>query len=69
MASSRVPDRDRNAVAEAFIGMGSDPRGREILRAASKAVGMPVEAAFVASNGSEYGAYRRFFQTAPVSLR
>lgn len=69
MASSRVPEADRRAVANAFIGMGADPRGREILRTVSKAVGMPTEAAFVASDGSEYGAYRRFFQTAPASLR
>jgi phosphonate transport system substrate-binding protein len=69
MASSRVPEKDRKAVADAFIGMGSDPRGREILRTASKAVGMPSEAVFVASDGSEYAAYRRFFQTAPASLR
>lgn len=69
MVSSRVPEKDRKAVADAFLGMGSDPRGREILRAASKAVGMPAETVFVASDGSEYGAYRRFYQTAPASLR
>lgn len=69
MVSSRVPEKDRKAVAEAFLGMGSDPRGREILRTASKAVGMPAETVFVASDGSEYGAYRRFYQTAPASLR
>jgi phosphonate transport system substrate-binding protein len=69
MVSSRVPEKDRRAVADAFIGMGSDARGREILRTASKAVGMPSEAVFVASDGSEYAAYRRFYQTAPASLR
>jgi phosphonate transport system substrate-binding protein len=69
MVSGRVPENDRKAVADAFLGMGSDPRGREILRTASKMVGMPAEAVFVASDGSEYGAYRRFYQTAPASLR
>jgi phosphonate transport system substrate-binding protein len=69
MVSGRVPEKDRKAVADAFLGMASDPRGREILRATSKAVGMSAEAVFVASDGSEYGAYRRFYQTAPASLR
>jgi len=69
MASSRVPENDRKAIAAAFIGMAGDPAGREILRSASKAVGLATEAAFIASDGSEYLAYRRFHESAPAQLR
>jgi len=68
MASSKVPDRDVSAVANAFIQMAKDPRGREILQHASKEVGLPSDAYFVAASGADYAAYRRFFQSAPVSL-
>jgi phosphonate transport system substrate-binding protein len=69
MASSRVPEADRKAVAAAFVGMGADPRGREILQAAARAVGIPENAYFIASDGSEYAPYRRFYETAPAQLR
>jgi phosphonate transport system substrate-binding protein len=49
--------------------MDKDPVGRDILDRASKLVQMPETAGFVASNGSEYGAYRAFYQTAPPALR
>ena len=69
MASSRVPEADRKAVAAAFIGMGADPRGREILQSSARAVGIPENAYFIASDGSEYAPYRRFYETAPAQLR
>ncbi len=69
MVSPRVPDKDAKAVAAAFLGMGKDPAGREILHRASAAVGLEADAIFIPSDGSEYGAYRAFYQTAPVSLR
>ena len=69
MASPRVPEKDMKAVAAAFIGMGKDPLGKDILHRASAAVGLESDAVFIASDGSEYGAYRAFYQTAPVSLR
>jgi len=69
MASPRVPEADRKAVAAAFIGMSGDPKGRDILQAAARAVGIPETAYFIASDGSEYGPYRRFYETAPVQLR
>jgi phosphonate transport system substrate-binding protein len=68
MASGKVPDKDVSAVASAFIQMGQDPRGREILQQAAKEVGLPHDAYFIAATGADYGAYRRFFQTAPVIL-
>ena len=69
MASSKVPDKDVKAVAAAFTGMHKDPKGREVLVQASAAVKLPPEAVFIPSDGSEYGSYRRFFQSAPPQLR
>ncbi len=69
MASARVPEADRKAVAAAFVGMAADPKGREILQAASRSVGIDGVGAFVASDGSEYAPYRRFYEAAPAQLR
>lgn len=68
-ASSKVPQKDVQAVAQAFIGMIKDPKGRVILQDVSAKVGLPQVAGFVASNGSEYVTERKFYQTAPTSLR
>jgi len=68
MASSKVPEADARKVAAAFIDMYKDPRGQEILHQASKEVGLPQDAYFVAASGADYAAYRRFYQTAPISL-
>ena len=69
MAAARVPEKDLRAVAKAFIGMHQDPRGRDILEKASQQIGLTAEAHFIASDGSEYSAYRDFYRTAPPSLR
>ncbi len=69
MSSSKVPDKDARAIARAFTEMRNDPRGRDILAAAAKLVGLPADASFVPSDGSEYGAYRNFYRDAPASLR
>ncbi|CAM4096907.1 phosphate/phosphite/phosphonate ABC transporter substrate-binding protein [Roseateles saccharophilus] len=69
MVSPKVPERDAQAVARAFIGMAADPRGREILATTGKLIGLPPDAVFVASDGREYAAYRRFYQSAPPQLR
>jgi phosphonate transport system substrate-binding protein len=69
MASSKVPEKVRSAVARAFIGMQADSRGRQILEQASAQVGLSTEAFFVNSDGSEYSAYREFYKTAPPMLR
>ena len=69
MVAAKVPENDARAVAAAFIGMGRDPKGQEILHRASERVGLPRDAYFIASNGSEYSSYRRFYQSAPASLR
>lgn len=69
MASDKVPERDVKAVAVAFFTMHKDARGKEILHQASARVGLAADAYFIPSDGSEYGSYRRFYQTAPASLR
>lgn len=69
MAASDVPEKDSRAVANAFLQMYADPRGKALLEAASRLVGLPGDTRFVSSDGSEYGAYRDFYRTAPVSLR
>jgi len=48
---------------------GRRPRGREILQSSARAVGIPENAYFIASDGSEYAPYRRFYETAPAQLR
>lgn len=68
MASSKVPDADLRKVSAAFVEMYQDPKGREILHQASKEVGLPNDAYFVAASGADYAAYKRFYQTAPLSL-
>ena len=69
MVDPQVPEKDVKAVAEAFLGMAKDARGQDIIRKASELVGLPGGAYFIQSDGSEYGAYRRFYQSAPVNLR
>jgi phosphonate transport system substrate-binding protein len=69
MASDKVPEKVLKAVASAFFNMHKDPSGKEVLHQASKRVGLADDAYFIASDGSEYGSYRRFYQTAPASLR
>jgi phosphonate transport system substrate-binding protein len=69
MSSAKVPDKVQRAVAAAFTGMHKDPAGRDILEQASKQVGLSAQANFVASDGSEYSAYRDFYRSAPASLR
>ncbi len=69
MASSKVPEADLKAVASAFFSMHTDDRGREILHRVSATVGLGGDAYFIPSDGREYGAYRRFYQTAPAFLR
>lgn len=69
MVSKNVPEEDARAVQRAFLGMAQDPNGLKILQSASELVKIPGSTIFIASNGSEYGAYRNFYQTAPASLR
>lgn len=68
-ASSKVPARDVTAVGNAFFGMSKDAKGRDILHQASVQVGLTANIGFIASDGSEYVTERRFYQTAPASLR
>ena len=65
-AGKSKADRGR---AEAFAGMAADAKGLEVLQSASRAAGLPKATGFVASDGSEYEPYRRFYVTAPPQLR
>lgn len=69
MAAAKVPERELRAVAQAFAEMHKDPQGLEVLIRVSQQIGLGQEAHFIASDGSEYAAYRRFYKTAPASLR
>jgi len=69
MASSKVPEKDFKAVEAAFLSMHKDAKGKEILHKASQEVGLGVDAYFIPANGADYAAYRRFYQSAPASLR
>ncbi len=69
MASSKVPEKDVKAVAQAFFGMRQDPAGREILARASQSVGLAEDAYFVPATEADYASYRRFYQKAPPALR
>lgn len=69
MVSPKVPERDAQAVAKAFVGMAQDPQGRDILTAGAALIGLPADAYFIASDGHEYASYRRFYQSAPAQLR
>lgn len=69
MHSSRVPARDVQAVARAFLSMHQDPQGLEILAQACKLAGLKETAHFVASDGSDYAPYREAFRTLAPQLR
>ncbi len=69
MASGKVPEKDLKAVSTAFFDMHKDPQGKRILHQTSTQVGLTADAYFIPSDGSEYGSYRRFYQTAPAFLR
>lgn len=69
MVSSKVPEKDLKAVASAFIGMHRDPVGKAILVKASQEVGLDQQAYFLPANGTDYAAYRRFYQTVPPIQR
>lgn len=69
MVSGRVPEKDAQAVAQAFFGMHKDPAGLAILRESDRSVGINDPIAFVPATAADYEAYRRFYQSAPVQLR
>jgi len=69
MVSGKVPDKDLKAVASAFHGMHLDPKGKGILHQASVSVGLGEDAYFIPANAGDYANYRKFYQSAPASLR
>lgn len=69
MASKKVPAKDLQAVSKAFLGMSQDPEGQQVLARVSEMVKLPAGTGFVPASGSDYAAYRAFYQTAPAQLR
>jgi len=69
MVSDRVPEKQAQSVANAFLSMNKDPVGRDILSEVSKLVGLPSDAYFIPANGTDYEAYRRFYRSAPAELQ
>lgn len=69
MAASKVPEKDVKAVASAFVGMHRDPAGKAILTKASAEVGLDPQAYFLPATGADYANYRKFYESAPPSLR
>jgi len=69
MASSRVSDKQVQAVAKAFLSMHHDPDGQEVLRHARQVIGAPAPISFVAATEADYQSYRDFHRTAPVQVQ
>ncbi|MDC8785956.1 phosphate/phosphite/phosphonate ABC transporter substrate-binding protein [Roseateles koreensis] len=69
MASSKVPEKEVEAVARAFLGMQKDPHGRAILAQVNQLIGLAPDIHFIAADSKDYASYRRFYQTAPVQVR
>ncbi len=69
MASKNVAAKDLAAVSKAFLEMGKDPAGQQVLARVSELVKLPPTTAFVPATGADYSGYRNFYQTAPASLR
>lgn len=69
MASSRVPRRELQAVADAFLNMHRDPAGSRVLAQAAALVHASGPLAFVAAGDADYDDYRRFHQATPAAAR
>ena len=69
MVANKVPEADVRRVAAAFFDMTKDPKGREVLAQVSRVIGLPQDTRFVPASGADYVAYKRFYQSAPLSLR
>lgn len=69
MASSKVKAKDVRAVAAAFHNMHKSKVGAEILKQASESVGMDPSSHFLPASDKDYDSYRRFYSSAPMSVR
>lgn len=69
MASGKVNPKDVKAVADAFMGMHKHPEGAQILKRAAESVGLEPDSRFIPASNQDYESYRRFYATAPVSVR
>ncbi|MCQ8896179.1 phosphate/phosphite/phosphonate ABC transporter substrate-binding protein [Limnobacter humi] len=69
MAAAKVPEPAVRAVAQAFFNMHKDPHGKTILKQASETVGLSEKFYFMSATNADYSAYRRFYESAPMSVR
>jgi phosphonate transport system substrate-binding protein len=69
MAAAKVPQAHVDAIAEAFFGMHSDPRGRKVLEGASAVVSLTAADHFIPASMADYANYVTFFENAPPFLR
>jgi len=69
MVSGKVNSKDAQAVADAFLGMHKNREGAAILKQVSEVVGMDSDTRFIPASGKDYENYRRFYSTAPASVR
>jgi phosphonate transport system substrate-binding protein len=69
MAAAKVPQAHVDAIAEAFFGMHSNPRGRKVLEAASAVVSLTAADHFIPASMADYANYVTFFENAPPFLR
>lgn len=69
MASRNVVAKDFQAVSRAFLEMGKDPVGQQVLARVSELVKLSTTTTFVPATAADYSAYRNFYQTVPATLR
>lgn len=65
-AHPRVESREWQAVAAAFVAMGDEPEGRQILEASGAVIGQSPPYGFLRATDSDYENYRRYYRTSRV---
>jgi phosphonate transport system substrate-binding protein len=65
MASPRVSEQERDAVAKAFFGMQQDEAGSKILRDATELVHAAAPITFIPATEADYASYRDFYNSLP----
>jgi phosphonate transport system substrate-binding protein len=69
MASGKVSAQDVRAVSNAFVNMHKTREGAQILKRAAESVGLDQDSHFLPASDKDYESYRRFYATAPISVR
>jgi len=69
MASGKVPAAHVKAVAQAFTNMHKDPMGIKVLKQSSEEVALDEKTHFLPATDSDYAAYKKFYENAPMAVR